>query len=159
MGSLIAASMFPDPNDRPTRPVVLSYLACILIASGGLYEAWVGTNTSNSMFGVSGWYLVILGVVGVVIGFIVLTLGEVGWYLPKTARRAGRAIIVLSVVSLVTSFFGFFFVGSALGIVSGWMTIRAKPRREAPPPDWRTEKLAVLPVYSSANEGVNERRP
>ena len=158
MASLIAASLDPNPADRPTRVVALTYLTGVLTGSGGVFDIWLGTESSSTFFGLSGGYLAITGIFGFVFGLGIIALGLRGWWFPKTARQSGRTIIALSILSLVTSFFGFFFVGCVIGIASGFMTIRAKPRRESPPPDWRTEKPPPLPVYSSPNEGAIERR-
>ncbi len=76
-----------------------------------------------------------------------------GWWRPRTARGTGEAIIVLSILGLVTSFYGFFLAGTAVGIASGFLTIKAKPRRETPPPDWRHDKPPPLPDWANPKYG------
>ncbi len=52
MASLIAAQMDPDPNDRPTWVVGLTYLASTLLGAGGLFSVNVGaTDPSFHTFG------------------------------------------------------------------------------------------------------------
>jgi hypothetical protein len=149
MAGLLALRLQPDPNDRPTWAVGLTYLASTLLGAGGLLSIVLGsTSASARVFGLSGGYLEIAGIVGVVDWFAILVLGIEGWWHPRTARGSGEAIIVLSVLGLITSVYGFYFVGTVIGIAAGVLTIRAKPRRETPPPDWRTDKPPPLPDWS-----------
>ena len=91
---------------------------------------------------------------GVLVGVLISIFGLFLWFAPQQRHLFGVLTAVLSVVSLITSDFGGFFVGMLLGIVGGamgfaWVPTEPKVRRRrlfrrhaaAPAPD-----ETVIPV-------------
>jgi hypothetical protein len=152
MASLIAAGIGQEPNDSPTWTVGLTYLASVLIGAGALLSVQSGSQGypfSGDVFGLTGGDLVILGSLGFIGALVIVSLGIYGWWRPRLARGSGETIIILSLLSLVTSYYGLFFIGTLVGVISGIQTIRATPRKETPPPDWRHDKPPPLPDWKN----------
>ena len=152
MTSLLAGGIGRDANDQPTWVVWLTYIAGVLTAAGAYLSIQSGAQGypfDGDVFGFTGVELVVLGAIGFPGGLLIVGLGLYGWWHPKSARRSGETIIILSLLALLTAYYGFFLIGTGIGVISGTLTIRAKPRKESPPPDWRTDKPPPLPDWNN----------
>jgi hypothetical protein len=81
--------------------------------------------------GPAGSLLFELGALGIVIGAVIALLGVLMYAKPQAHAALGALIIVLSVVSLATSFLGGFLVGVLLGLIGGGLGMTWKPSRPA----------------------------
>lgn len=174
MAALIALSASPDRSLRPTRVVILAYFAGMFISSGGLFTAYLGIyHLPPAVFGISGPALTALGIVGFFSGFIVIGLGVYVWSRPHHHRAAGAIILGLSILSLTTSFYGFFIGAFVLGLIAGALVLQASGRETqqsgtvSPAPGVETsarprpqmiEGLSQRPVHAPASSSDTKVR-
>ncbi|MFD7918804.1 DUF6114 domain-containing protein [Streptomyces sp. NPDC059740] len=69
------------------------------------------------------------GAGSLIIGVLLVVLGLTMWFQPASRVFAGVAAILLSLVSLVVSNFGAFFVGFLLGLIGGALAVSWGPAR------------------------------
>jgi len=97
-------------------------LWCVL---GGLVIA-SGPTTAIKVILISGSVVWL----GILVGLLVAMMGLFLWFTPHLRHLVGILAVVLSIVSLVTSDYGGFFVGLLLGTIGGdmgfaWTPVRA----------------------------------
>jgi hypothetical protein len=123
-----------DPSLHPGVMGVLAYLVGVLLLSGGLAQATAGYDPSTEVWGLTGRPVILLGVLGLFLGFVALILGVYARYRPTAGIGRGTAILGIAIVGLLTSLWGFFLIGTVLGIVLGSLVIRQgiSPARNSP---------------------------
>lgn len=69
---------------------------------------------------------------GILVGALIALSGLFLWFEHGLHRLLGVLIVLLSLVSLITSDFGGFFIGMLLGLVGGSMAVAWRPLKEQP---------------------------
>lgn len=107
---------------RRTRPF-WGGLWCIL---GGVIIAY-GPTTAIKIILISGTIVWL----GIMVGLLVVLMGLFLWFAPHLRQLVGVMAVAFSMVSLITSDYGGFFIGLLLGTIGGalgfaWTPIRPK---------------------------------
>jgi len=117
----------------PKTPFVVSLVAGILIAAGGILGL-IGIGAVGfllySGFMLLPWLATLIllsSILEIICGLIIIIMAFVLYAFPKYAFHFGTVIIILSVLSLFFMSFGFFLVGLMLGILGGALAVTWKP--------------------------------
>jgi hypothetical protein len=114
------------PAEPPTTAMVLSIIGGVFILLAGLAELWVGATASFLTLSFLGAGLELLGGLGIVVGLVIILLAVFLHSRPEMHVVFGVLILVLSFVSWL-SFFGGFFIGFLLALIGGILAITWKP--------------------------------
>ena len=133
--------------------MVLSLIGGLFVLFGGIGIAFLGSLIGSlSIVGASGasGTLLALGIVGVVFGIIMIVGAVMMYSNPASHKMWGVIVLVLSILSWIVAFGGFF-IGFLLGLIGGILAIVFKPSMA--PGMMPGQQMGSMPMGSMGSTG------
>jgi len=124
-------------GEKPTGAAILSVVGGVFVLLAGVTLIALASIMEGLLsfmpimpFDVTGM-LATWGAIGALLGLVIVVLGVLMLMKPQMAKIFGALVLVLSIVSFVVAFGGFF-IGGILGVIGGILGLVFKPAPAMP---------------------------